>query len=150
MLSNHRQARVGEERRHHRRECVPSPEAGSRWDPAHLPDVVRRHRDIHLQGDLSGGQRLPQRPPQSQVCSLSFSLPYYGCWPLFFTSARGWVLLSWRSPSPLGVQAASPRSGESSHAFEHHREESHQPHVGPGLRRQQPPDPLHPGGLREQ
>lgn len=52
------------------------------------------------------------------------------------------------SPPPL--QAASSRSRESSRPFERRREASHQPHMGPGLRRQQPPDPLHPGGLGKQ
>lgn len=93
------QVRVGEERLGDWREHVPTPEAGSRRDPAHLPNVVGWHRNIHLQGDLSGGQWLPQCPPQSQVCIFALCLPCVILPSVFFPaylrpSGRWWMDVS--------------------------------------------------------
>lgn len=56
---------------------------GCQWNSAHLSDLVRWHRHIHLQSDISGRQWFPQRtltrevrdenslPSSSLLCSLS-------------------------------------------------------------------------------
>jgi len=74
-LCTNLQARVGEERLCDWRQHVPTPAAGSQRDLTHFPNMVGWHRNIHLQGDLSGRQWLPQCPPQSQVCTFAYCLP---------------------------------------------------------------------------
>ncbi len=85
----------------------------------------------------------------------------FGCLILLFAASLVWFCFSLSlCPSHTHthththihpyIQAATPCSRKPNSSSEHHREEVHQPHMGPGLRWQQPPDPLHPGGLRKQ
>ena len=81
----------------------------------------------------------------------------FGCLILFICCLSCLILYRFTSLSThthththTHIQAAAPCSRKPSSGPEHLGEEGHQPDLGSGLRRQQPSDPLHPGGLREQ
>lgn len=61
------QVRLGEGRGTAERGERPTGAPGRDGHPAHLPDLVGRHRHLHLQGGLRRGQRLAQRPPPRPV-----------------------------------------------------------------------------------
>lgn len=61
------QARLGERRRRAEHGGQPPRPPGRERLPAHLADLVRGHRHLHLPGALGRRQRLPQRPPAREV-----------------------------------------------------------------------------------
>lgn len=73
---------------------------------------------------------------------------HFGCLILFICCLSCLILFHTHTHTQL--QAAAPRSRKPNSGPERLGEAGHQPDLGSGLRRQQPPDPLHPGGLREQ
>lgn len=77
--------------------------SGRQRDTAHLSDLVRRHRHIHLQSDISWRQRLPQRTLACEVRdenTLPSSSPLCSPSTHSFISSDHFFLICSRSCSP--------------------------------------------------